>query len=191
MKRIFILMFAMLPMVAQQEFKVEGLVGQGAVAHKAAGKLVIEPNSNHFTSEDGKVDFRTPRTDLVKPSVVASVDGDTYTYTISNAADAKQSIGIVRFLSPDVATEVTSSSKLIFNGGWLAPVGGGIKPGESVTVAIKTVKPSTKGSVEMQFIGDVPPLDIPDNTPYGLRVLIVQNAKLHDHVSVQVVGPKQ
>jgi hypothetical protein len=174
-----------------QEFRLEGAGGHQTFLHKPAGTVVREDESDHFTSEDAKVDFRIPRFDLVKPSVKSSFDGSTYTYTISNDKTAKSTIAIIRFLKdPAAATEVLSDQRLIFNGGWIAPLNGGIKPGESITVAIRPNNPMASGHVEMQFIGDQPAITLPDDIPYGLQVLLLEHEKVHDHVSVTVAAPK-
>jgi hypothetical protein len=44
--------------------------------------------------------------------------------------------------------------------------------------------------VQMEFMNMPEMFTMPDDTPYGLRVLMRNHLKAHDHVGVGVVGPK-
>jgi hypothetical protein len=155
------------------------------------GNVTIEDEYTHLVSEDGKVDFRLPRTDLVKPSVQSAYANGIYTYVITNDIAAKRPIQIIRFVSSNnAAKEVAGDPRLKFGGtGWIAGTSGGLLPGETMTLKVRGDGMKI-GKIEMQFMSDLGDFELPPETPYGLRVLMRNHLKVHDHVGVVVTGPK-
>jgi hypothetical protein len=144
-----------------------------------------------FTSEDGSLTVKVPRTDLVNPSVQDTYAGGVYTYVVANSATAKQAIKIVRIVpNTKTVTEVSTDPRFKFIGiGW-ASTEEGIKPGESATFQIKADGMKVT-RVPMQF-ENVPNevIELPPTLPYGLKVLMRNHIRDHFSASVMVVGPR-
>src|SRR5437870_5397133 len=81
----------------------------------------IEDGDYHvFTSEDGSLTVKVPRTDLVMPSVQDTYAGGVYTYVVANSATAKQPIKIVRIVpNTNTVTEVSNDPRFkLIRFGW-------------------------------------------------------------------------
>jgi hypothetical protein len=179
---------------AQNKFQLERELSGNAISQidVAKGTVSADPDGEHdvFVSEDGKVTVRVPRSDLVRPSVSYSFLDGVYSYTITNSAGAARPIEIIRLVGSKEATEVESDPRFHFTGvSWIAGDSGGLLPGQSMTVQIKAGG-STSGRLVMDFMNMRELFEIPQDAPYGLRVLMRNYAKDHEAVPVPVIGPR-
>lgn len=155
------------------------------------GTTIEEDEDHKFVSEDGQVEFRVPRTDLVKPVVQSSYANGVYTYVITNARDAKRAIACIKIETPiKKLTQVQGDPRMGFTGlGWVLE-DAGLKPGETMVVSVRA-DGSQPGKVRMKFVNAPGDYTLPNNTPYGLQVLLGKHLGAgHDHVGVEVTGPK-
>jgi hypothetical protein len=178
------------------------------VPEPVVGTVSLVGDNKVILSLDGTTKITIPRVDLSKPTLTATVSGNTYTYTLANAADARQKIDMLLFPDANFVSIAVNdpvwitgpggarSPAWITTTGGISAVGGGLLPGgKSLTFTAVAAEGTVPGLTRAEAYAFVAPSQA---TAQAIHELETKNPKLADLVAkesgrgltLQVLGPQ-